>query len=123
MRKTILVAAIVTLAGAPAFGADDVMAGFYGNTVEVTGPSFQATVHYRADHTMDSSGTIAGKTFSTKGTWKIDDKGQICRTYDTTPPTMTNPFCTAATPHKAGDTWSVTTPDGSPRTITLKAGT
>jgi hypothetical protein len=123
MRKTILVAAIVTLAGAPALGADDVMAGFYGNTVEVTGPSFQATVHYRADHTMDSSGTIAGKTFSTKGTWKIDDKGQICRTYDTTPPTMTNPFCTAATPHKVGDTWSVTTPDGSPRTITLKAGT
>ena len=123
MRSTIVAAAILVLAVAPAAAADDVMAGFYGNTVEVTGPSFQATVHYRADHTLDTSGTVAGKTFSTKGTWKIDDKGQICRSYDTTPPTMTNPFCTPATAHKVGDTWSVTTPDGSPRTITLKAGT
>lgn len=123
MRRTLLAAAIVTLAVAPAVAADDVMAGFYGNTVTVTGPSFDVTVHYRADHTMDSSGTIGGKAFSTKGTWKIDDKGQLCRSYDTTPPTMTNPFCTPATAHKVGDTWTATTPDGSPRTITLKAGT
>lgn len=122
MRRTILAAAIITLAAAPAAAADDVMAGFYGNTVIVTGSSFDATVHYRADHTMDTSGTVAGKAFSTKGTWKIDDKGQICRTYDTTPPTMTSPFCTPAAAHKVGDTWSVTTPDGSKRTITLKAG-
>jgi hypothetical protein len=123
MRRTLFAAAAFVLAVAPALAADDPMAGFYGNTVEVTGPSFNVTVHYRADHTMDSSGTIAGKTFSTKGTWKVDDKGQLCRTYDTTPPTMTNPFCTPATPHKVGDTWTATTPDGSPRTITLKVGT
>jgi len=123
MRRILFASAAIALAVAPALAADDPMAGFYGNTVDVTGPSFQATVHYRADHTMDSSGTVAGKAFSTKGTWKIDDKGQLCRTYDTTPPTMQNPFCTPATPHKVGDTWTVTTPDGSPRTITLRAGT
>jgi len=123
MRKTLFALAPFALTIMPAIAADDPMAGFYGNTVDVTGPSFQATVHYRADHTMDTSGMVAGKAFSTKGTWKIDDKGQLCRTYDTTPPTMTNPFCTPATPRKVGDTWTATTPDGSARTITLKAGT
>lgn len=123
MRKTIIILAVATLGAAPALAADDVMAGFYGNTVEVTGPSFQATVHYRADHTMDSSGVVSGQAFSTKGTWKIDDKGQICRTYEKAPRTMPNPFCTPAEAHKVGDTWSAKTYDGSPRTITLKAGT
>jgi len=121
MRKLLAAASVVVLGSIPALAAADVMAGFYGNTVVVTGDAFQAHVHYRADHTLDISGTASGQAFSTKGTWKIDDKGQICRSYDTTPPTMTNPLCTAATSHKVGDTWTVTSPAGS-RSIALVAG-
>lgn len=121
MRRILGAAAIVLLGGVPAFAATDAMSGFIGNTVVVTGDAFQAHVHYKADHTLDMSGTASGKTFSTKGTWKIDDKGQICRSYNKTPPTMPNPLCTEATPHKVGDTWTVTTPTGS-RTIALVAG-
>ena len=121
MRTILGAAAVVVLGSVPALAADDVMAGFYGNTVVVTGDAFQAHVHYRANHTLDISGTASGQAFSTKGSWKIDDKGQICRSYEKTPPTMPNPFCTPPTPHKVGDTWTVTTPAGS-RTIKLVAG-
>jgi len=122
MRRILAVAAIFVLGGAPALAADDVMAGFYGNTVVVTGDAFQAHVHYSANHTLDISGTASGQAFSTKGSWKIDDKGQVCRTYKKTPPTMTNPFCSAGAAHKVGDTWTVTTPTGSSRNVSLVAG-
>jgi len=122
MRRILGAVSVLVLGSVSAFAAADVMAGFYGNTVVVTGDAFQARVHYRADHTLDISGKASGQAFSTKGTWKIDDKGQICRSYETTPPTMPNPLCTAATAHKVGDTWTVTTLTGSPRSITLVAG-
>ena len=122
MRAILSAAAVVVLGSVPALAADDVMAGFYGNTVVVTGDAFQAHVHYRANHTLDISGTASGQAFSTKGTWKIDDKGQICRSYKKAVPTMANPFCTAATVHKVGDTWTATTPTGSSRNIALVAG-
>jgi hypothetical protein len=122
MRGILSVTAMLLLCSASALAADDVVAGFYGNTVVVTGDAFQARVHYRVDHTLDVSGTASGQAFSTKGTWKIDDKGQLCRSYETTPPTMTNPLCTDATAHKVGDTWSVTTPTGVSRSISLVAG-
>ena len=122
MRRILGVAAVVVLSSAPALAADDVLAGFYGNTVVVTGDGFQAHVHYRADHTLDISGTASGQAFSTKGSWKIDDKGQICRSFKKTVPTMANPFCTEATAHKVGDTWTATTPTGSARNIKLVAG-
>ena len=121
MRRIFGATFALALCVTPVLAADDPMAGFYGNTLVVTGDGFQAHVHYRADHTLDMSGTASGQAFSTKGTWTIDDKGQICRSYDKTPPTMTNPFCSPATPHKVGDSWSVTTPAGS-RSITLVAG-
>ena len=122
MRRILGAAAVVVLGSVPALAAADVMAGFYGNTVVVTGDAFQAHVHYSANHTLDMSGTASGRAFSTKGSWKIDDKGQICRSYKKTPPTMTNPLCTAATAHKVGDTWTVTTPTGGSRNIALVAG-
>lgn len=122
MRRILGAAALVVLGSVPALAATDPMAGFIGNTLVVTGDGFQARVHYRANHTLDMSGTASGKAFSTKGSWKIDDKGQICRSYKQTPPTMTNPFCSAATAHKVGDTWTVTTPTGSSRNIALVAG-
>jgi hypothetical protein len=122
MRRILAAAAVVLLGSVPAFAADDVMAGFYGNTVVVTGDAFEAHVHYRANHTLDISGKASGQAFSTKGSWKVDDKGQVCRSFKTTVPTMANPFCTAATAHKVGDTWTATTPTGAARNIALVAG-
>lgn len=122
MRSMFIAALAFAFGSVPAFAADDLMAGFYGNTVVVTGDGFEAHAHYKADHTLDLSGTSSGQAFSTNGTWKIDDKGQLCRSYDKTPPTMTNPFCGPATAHKVGDTWTVTTPTGAKRNISLVAG-
>jgi hypothetical protein len=60
------------------------------------------------------------KTF--KGTWALDGKGNLCRTFDgDVPPNTANPLCTPVAAHKIGDTWAVDA-NGSTRTVTLKAG-
>jgi hypothetical protein len=101
--------------------ADDVMAGYYGNTVVSSGGMGEAHTHYKADHTFDVSMSAMGQTFNGKGTWSIDDKGQLCRNYETPPPGMPNPLCIPAEAHKVGDAWSVTI-NGQTRNLTLKAG-
>jgi hypothetical protein len=106
MRRVLMAACFIALGASPPIAAD-VMAGYYGNTIVVTGASLSVHVHYRADHTFDVVGARSGTGFSTKGTWKIGDKGQMCRTYDTPPPGQPNPFCIPAESHKVGDTWSV----------------
>ena len=64
-----------------------------------------------------------GMSRSYRGTWQLDGKGNICRTFvGDLPPNATNPNCSPMTSHKVGETWTVTTPNGSTRTITLKAG-
>lgn len=122
MRRMFVVPLAVAFGSVPALAADDPMAGFYGNTTIATGAGFESHVHYRANHTFDMWGSSSGQVFSTKGTWKIDDKGQLCRSYDKTPPTLPNPLCSPATPHKVGDTWTITTLSGATRNISLVAG-
>ena len=122
MRTILLAASALTLLVVPALAADDVMAGYYGNTAVVTGGMFESHTHYRADHTFDVSANAFGQTYSFKGTWAIDDKGQLCRTYvGGAPPNSPNTLCVPAQAHKVGDTWTVTM-NGNTRTITLKAG-
>jgi hypothetical protein len=57
------------------------------------------------------------------GTWKIDDKGQLCRTYDNPPPLLPipNPFCTQWAPHSVGDAWTIDI-NGQSRTVSLVKG-
>ena len=126
--KTFILAALLlggssaaAYAGAPS-GAADVMAGYYGNTVVITGAALQVQVHYRADHTLDVAGTRSGQAFSSKGAWKIDDKGQVCRTYETPPPGVPNPFCTPAAAHKVGDTWTMPAASGGTNQAKMVAG-
>ncbi len=122
MRRILLAVSVLTLFAAPAVAADDLMAGFYGNTAVVTGGIVESHTHYRADHTFDVSATAMGQSYNFKGTWAIDAKGQLCRTYaDPAPPNTPNPLCTPAEAHKVGDTWTVTA-NGNTRTVTLKAG-
>ncbi|HTP77040.1 MAG TPA: hypothetical protein VMJ73_08660 [Rhizomicrobium sp.] len=121
MRPYLFGAAALLALSTAAFASDDLMAGYYGNTVISTGGMIESHVHYRADHTFDLSATAMGQSFNSKGTWKIDDKGQLCRTYETAPPGMPNPLCIPAEAHKPGDSWTVTV-NGQTRNMTLKAG-
>ena len=122
MRSILLAVSAVTLLAAPAFAADDIMSGYYGNTAIATGGMLESHTHYRADHSFDVSASVMGQTYAFKGTWAIDAKGQLCRTYaDPAPPNTPNPLCTPAEAHKVGDTWTVTMGSNT-RTITLKAG-
>ena len=123
MRRIILGLSVAVLAAAPAFAADDIMTGYYGNTVVSSGGMFTANTHYRADHSFDVVGSGMGMTKTFKGTWAIDGKGQLCRTYvgDTPPGLPSNPFCTAWEAHKAGDKWTVSM-GGNTRDLELKSG-
>jgi hypothetical protein len=122
MRKILIAASVFALCGGGAFAGDDAtMSGFYGNTAVSTGGMFEAHTHYKADHSFDLTATGMGQTFNGKGTWALDGKGNICRTFETAPPGMPNPNCGPIAPHKVGDTWTVTT-GGNTRTLTLKAG-
>ncbi|MGZ5936854.1 MAG: hypothetical protein ACXWLK_05605 [Rhizomicrobium sp.] len=121
MRRILMFASAVALCAAPAFASDDIMAGYYGNTVVSAGGMIESHTHYRADHTFDLTASAMGQTFNSKGTWKIDDKGQLCRTYETAPPGMPNPLCIPAEPHKPGDNWTASV-NGQTRNMTMKAG-
>lgn len=121
MRRILITAALAALCATPALAADDVMANYYGNTVVTTSAMGTGASHYRADHTFDSNLSSAMGSMSVKGTWTIDGTGQLCRTYESPPPGMTNPVCTPWEAHKIGDTWTVTI-GGNARTVTLKAG-
>ncbi|MBV9993254.1 MAG: hypothetical protein JOZ72_18425 [Alphaproteobacteria bacterium] len=122
MRFETAFAALLVLAVTPAL-ADDPMAGYYGNTIVSTGGLGEVHSHYRPDHSFDMVGSAFGITRTYKGTWAEDGKGNICRTFaGDVPPNTANPLCTPLPLHKVGDSWTLKTPDGSTRALTLKAG-
>ncbi len=121
MRAALFGAAALFASTAFAFAGDDVMSGYYGNTVVSKGAMGESHVHYKADHTFDGSASSMLGSMDLKGTWKIDDKGQLCRTYDTAPPGVPNPLCTPIDPHKAGDSWTMTF-GNSKRDVSLVKG-
>jgi hypothetical protein len=78
--------------------------------------------HYRADHSFDMVGSMMGMSKTFKGSWALDGKGNLCRTFvGDLPPNTTNPLCTPITAHKIGESWTVET-NGQTRNVTLKAG-
>ncbi len=122
MLKIWIAAGALALAAAPALAGDDVMASSYGNTVISTGGIAEVHTHYRADHTFDMVATapLYNKTF--QGSWALDGKGNLCRTFvGDQPPGTPNPMCTPIAAHKVGETWTATA-NGSTRTVTLKSG-
>jgi len=123
MRALVLGATALLVSSSIAFAADDPMANTYGNTVISKGSSGESHTHYKKGGTLDAtlSGMLGSVTLT--GTWKIDDKGQLCRTYDNPPPGLPipNPFCAQWTAHNVGDTWTVTF-NGQTRTVSLVKG-
>jgi hypothetical protein len=123
MRKLPVIAATIILSATSAFAGDDPMATTFGNTVISTGGMAEIHSHYRADHSFDMVASMLGMSKTFKGTWKVDDKGQLCRTFDgEVPPNTANPLCTAVASHKIGESWTMQTADGQTRKVTLKAG-
>ena len=122
MRRILMATSVLALCAGPALAADDIMAGYYGNTAISSGGMFEAHTHYRADHTFDVAASGMGQTFNGKGTWALDGKGNVCRTFEVAPPMGPNPQCSPIAAHKVGDTWTVTGADGNTRTLTLKPG-
>ncbi len=122
MLRILIAAGALAFAAVPALAADDIMANTYGNTVVSTGGIAEIHSHYRADHSFDmvASTLLFSKTF--KGTWALDGKGNLCRTFvGEVPPNTANPLCTPIAPHKVGETWTLSA-NGATRTVTLKAG-
>ncbi|MBV9043621.1 MAG: hypothetical protein JO167_06270 [Alphaproteobacteria bacterium] len=120
MRTFLIAASVLTLAAAPAFAGDEVMAGYYGNTVIGTSQMGESHTHYKADHTFDVALSSPMGSFTGKGTWKIDG-ANLCRTYEQPPPGLPNPFCIPAEAHKPGDKWTVTY-GGQSRDVTMVEG-
>ncbi len=121
MRSCVFGAAILVASSTFAFAADDVMAGYYGNTVISKGTMGESHTRYKADHSFSGTATGMMGSMDFKGTWKVDDKGQLCRTYEAALPGMPNPLCTPAEAHKPGDTWTMQVGAQS-RTITMVQG-
>jgi opacity protein-like surface antigen len=122
MSKFLIAASVAALCATQALAGDDVMANTYGNTIVSTGGMSEVHTHYRADHSFDMVGSMMGMSKTFKGSWALDGKGNLCRTFDgETPPNTANPLCTPVAAHKMGDTWTMDA-NGSTRTITLKPG-
>jgi hypothetical protein len=122
MPKFLLAASIVALCATPVLAGDDVMASTYGNTVVSTGGMSEVHTHYRADHSFDMVGSMMGMSKTFKGTWALDGKGNLCRTFEgEVPPKTANPLCLPIAAHKIGETWTIEA-NGETRTVTLKAG-
>ncbi|HLJ53109.1 MAG TPA: hypothetical protein VKT24_06965 [Rhizomicrobium sp.] len=117
MRLFLFGAAALMAVASAASAGDDMMANTYGNTlVSVSSSGMESHTYYNADHTF--SGKVPSFGFEYKGTWTIDDKGQLCRTFDPPVPGRTNPDCGPLASHAVGDKW--TAADGA--TITLVQG-
>lgn len=99
-------------------GDDDVMSGFYGNTTVATGGQAETHTFYSADHRFVMKVPVFDVEF--KGAWAVNG-GQLCRTFDSPPPGVTNPLCTPIEAHKVGDSWTLAQGDQK-RTITLVKG-
>ncbi len=122
MLRLWIAAGAFVLATTPALADDDIMANTYGNTVVSIGGMAEVHTHYRADHTFDMTATAVMFNKTYQGSWALDGKGNLCRTFvGETPPGTANPLCTPIAAHKIGETWTASA-NGSTRTVTLKPG-
>ena len=119
MKRILLGLAAVALSASAALAQGDPMANMYGNTlVVVSGGGMESHTMYNADHTF--AGIVPSMGYKYQGTWAIDEKGQLCRTFNPPVPGRNNPDCDPAdaTVRAVGDKW----PSGDGGTVTLTQG-
>lgn len=109
MKRILLGAAVLALSAGAAFA--DNLAGYYGNTVVITGPDGKVTKSkVNADKTYSS---VLPDGTTTKGTWAWKDDKTACFTQtEPAPAAGQAPACFNIDPHKVGDSWETPTPDG-----------
>src|ERR1700679_1133987 len=99
MRSMLLGVACSAFFAVSAWAADDVMAGFYGNTTVATGGVAETHTSYTADHAFIMKVPSYGVEF--KGSWAVNGS-QLCRTFASPPPPRANPLCPPLAPHTEG---------------------
>jgi hypothetical protein len=111
MRLVIAAAALVA-SSTLAIAGEEVMSGYFGNTVIATSPMGEMKVRYKPDHTFSGRAKGPMGNYDISGTWKLDTQGNLCRKYVTNgadlPPGTPNPYCAPVQAHKPGDSWQVT---------------
>jgi hypothetical protein len=80
---------------------NDILANFYGNTLITVDNGIKTYFYYNADHTF--TGKVPQFYFVLKGTWSVNDKGEVCRIFDPLPPMLTNPDCGPMLVSKVGE--------------------
>ena len=111
MKRMMLAAAVFAVSAVAAFAADP-YAGYYGNTVNITGPSGKTDKAYvNPDKTWERK-NADGTTM--KGTYEVAADGKTaCFTQKEPPPAPdAKPACFPVDERKAGDKWETKTPDG-----------
>ena len=119
--RFILATSVALSLSTAAIAADDIMANYYGNTVIGKSALGQSHTHYLANHTFDAALSNDQGSMQTDGTWALNDKGEICRTYNIPVPGLPNTLCNAWAAHKVGDSWQVTV-NGRTSELSLVAG-
>ena len=80
----------------------DVLNGFYGNTLISKDGDYETHYFYKSDHNFTA--TLPVYYLALKGTWTQDANGEICRVFSTPLPGVKNPDCNVMQVHKVGDT-------------------
>ncbi|MBV9330078.1 MAG: hypothetical protein JOZ55_00840 [Alphaproteobacteria bacterium] len=122
--RALTLGSVIALSVMPvAWAAENPMADTFGNTVISKSANGESRTHYKKDGTLDATLSSPLGSITLSGTWKLNDKGELCRTYSNPPPMLPipNPLCTPFTQHKVGDSWTVKIGDQS-RTVTLVQG-
>jgi len=119
--RLILAATAALLVSTAAYAGDDIMANYYGNTVVGKSQMGESHTQYKADHTFTSALSSPMGSMDAKGTWAVNAKNELCRTYESAPPGMPNPVCVPWASHKVGDSWQITY-NGRTTDISLVAG-
>lgn len=105
IASSVVVAALVATAPPPETPThSDMLAAFYGNTLVTLDGGIKAYFYYNPDHTF--TGKVPAFLFVLKGTWNVNDKGELCRVFDPLPPTITNPDCGPLLVHQIDETAS-----------------
>lgn len=129
MRFASLTLACGLLLGASSVAyADDPMAGTYGNTVltKDRGTGQSSSLFFNQDGSYTGKTTDAkGQPVSYGGTWSLKDDGKTICLAPQVPPGTANPpppNCSPLTPHKAGDSWTVTNDMKQTFDVSITAG-
>ena len=126
MRYAMLAIGLLLGSSSAALAGEEAMTNLFGNTVIATSQAGELRVHYKPDHSFSGRAEGPMGKYDIRGTWKLDDKGNLCRTYSTTgndlPPGLPNPYCAPLAAHNVGDTWTVVGQDGRTAEVKLVAG-